>query len=76
MEMSDQTLAEFAVLALTGIVVSAAAIMVTTSLGSLTRYAHGCWRLSAPVVSRCSCGPLRLVLTMPMKPGFGAPCDW
>jgi multidrug efflux pump subunit AcrB len=46
MEMSDQTLAEFAVLAVTGIVVSAvAAIMVTDYRGSLTRYAHSCWRL-------------------------------
>jgi multidrug efflux pump subunit AcrB len=46
MEMSDQTLAEFAVLAVTGIVVSAvAAIMVTDYRGSLTRYAHSCWRV-------------------------------
>jgi hypothetical protein len=44
MEMSDQTLAEFAVLAVTGIVVSAVAtIMVTDYRGSLTRYAHSCW---------------------------------
>ncbi len=43
--MSDQTLVEFAVLAVTGIVVSAvAAIMVMDYRGSLTRYAHGCWR--------------------------------
>jgi hypothetical protein len=46
MEMSDQTLAEFAVLAVTGIVMSAAAaIMVAHYRGSLTRYAHSCWRL-------------------------------
>jgi hypothetical protein len=46
MEMSDQTLAEFAVLAVTGIVVSVvAAIMVTDFRGSLTRYARSCWRL-------------------------------
>ena len=45
MEMSDQTLGEFAVLAVTGIAVSAvAAIMVTDYRGSLTRYAHSCWR--------------------------------
>ena len=46
MEMSDETLAEFAVLAVTGTVVSAvAAIMATDYRGSLTRYAHSCWRL-------------------------------
>jgi hypothetical protein len=46
MEISDQTLAEFAVLAVTGIVMSAvAAIMVTDYRGSLTRYAHSCWRV-------------------------------
>jgi multidrug efflux pump subunit AcrB len=46
MEMSDQTLAEFAVLAVAGIVVSVvAAIMVTDYRGSLTRYAHSCWRI-------------------------------
>ena len=46
MEMSDETLAEFAVLAVTGTVVSAvAAIMVTDYWGSLTRYAHSCCRL-------------------------------
>jgi hypothetical protein len=45
MEMSDQTLVEFAVLAVTGIVVSAvAAIIVMDYRGSLTRYAHSCWR--------------------------------
>ena len=45
MEMSDQTLVEFAILAVTGIVLSAvAAIMVTDYRGSLTRCAHSCWR--------------------------------
>ena len=45
MKMSDQTLAEFAVLTVAGIVVSAVAgIMVTDYRGSLTRYAHRCWR--------------------------------
>ncbi|HEY2577668.1 MAG TPA: hypothetical protein VGI74_15280 [Streptosporangiaceae bacterium] len=46
MEMSDQTLAEFAVLAVTGILVSAvAAIMVTDYRGSLARCARSCWRI-------------------------------
>jgi hypothetical protein len=45
MGTSDQALVEFAVLAVTGIVVSAvAASMVTDYRGSLTRYAHSCWR--------------------------------
>ena len=45
MEMSDQTLAEFAVLAVAGVVVSAvAAIMVMDYRGLLTRYARSCWR--------------------------------
>lgn len=46
MEISDQALAEFAVLAAAGIVVSAvAAIMLTDYRGSLTRYAHSCSRI-------------------------------
>ena len=45
MQLSDQTLVEFAVLTLTGIVVSAvAALLVTDYRGSLTSYAHRYWR--------------------------------
>jgi hypothetical protein len=45
MQLSDQTLAEFAVLTLTGIAVSVvAAILVTDYRGSLSSYARGCWR--------------------------------
>lgn len=45
MQLSDQTLGEFAVLMVTGILVSvAAAIMVTDYRGFLTSYAHSCWR--------------------------------
>jgi hypothetical protein len=46
MQQSDQALVEFAVLTLTGVVVSAvAALLVTDYRGSLTSYAHRCWRL-------------------------------
>jgi hypothetical protein len=45
MQLSDQTLAEFAVLTLTGLAVSAvAALLVTDCRGTLTGYAHRCWR--------------------------------
>lgn len=46
MQMSDQPLAQFAVLMVTGLVLAAvAAIMVTDYRGLLTRYAHSCWRI-------------------------------
>jgi hypothetical protein len=45
MQLSDQTLGEFAVLVVTGILLSvAAAIMVMDCRGFLTSYAHSCWR--------------------------------
>jgi hypothetical protein len=45
MQLPDQTLVEFAVLTVTGILVSAAAaIMVADYRGLLTSYAHRCWR--------------------------------
>jgi hypothetical protein len=45
MQLSDQTLGEFAVLMVTGVLVSvAAAIIVTDYRGFLTSYAHSCWR--------------------------------
>ena len=45
MQLSDQTLGEFAVLMVAGVLVSvAAAIMVTDYRGFLTSYAHSCWR--------------------------------
>jgi hypothetical protein len=45
MQLSDQTLVEFAVLTLTGIVVSAVgALLVTDYRGFLTSYAHKCSR--------------------------------
>lgn len=45
MQLSDQTLGEFAVLTLTGLaVLVAVAILVTDYRGSLTSYAHSCWR--------------------------------
>jgi hypothetical protein len=44
MQLSNQTLVEFAVLTLAGIVWSAlTASLVTDYRGSLTRYAHSCW---------------------------------
>jgi hypothetical protein len=44
-QMLDQSLAEFVVLTVAGIVVSAvSAILVTDYRGLLTSYAHGCWR--------------------------------
>jgi hypothetical protein len=45
MQPSGQTLAEFAVVTLTGLAVSVVAtILVTDYRGSLTSYAHSCWR--------------------------------
>ena len=45
MQLSDQTLIEFAVLALTGIVVSVvSAFILTDYRGQLTHYAHRCWQ--------------------------------
>ena len=45
MQSSGQPPAEFAVLTLTGLAVSmAAAILVMDYRGSLTSYAHACWR--------------------------------
>jgi hypothetical protein len=45
MQPSDQTLGEFAVLTLTGLaVLVVAAILVADYRGSLTGYAHSCWR--------------------------------
>ena len=45
MHLSDQTLGEFAVRTLTGLVVLVvAAILVTDYRGFLTSYARGCWR--------------------------------
>ena len=44
MRWSDQTLGEFAVLTLTGIIVSAlSGFLVTDYRGLLTRYTHRCW---------------------------------
>lgn len=46
MQLSDQPLSEFAILALTGIVWSATmALLVTDYRGALTRYTHRCWLL-------------------------------
>src|SRR5712691_11940186 len=45
MRLYDQTLVEFAILTLTGIIVSAVAtLLVTDYRGFLTRYAHSSWR--------------------------------
>jgi hypothetical protein len=45
-QWSDQTLGEFVVLTLTGIIVSAlSGLAVTDYRGLLTRYAHRCWLL-------------------------------
>lgn len=45
MHLSDQTLIEFAVLALGGIVLSlASALLLTDYRGHLTRYARKCWQ--------------------------------
>lgn len=45
MQASDQTLGEFAVLTLAGLaVLVVAAILVLDYRGSLTSYAHSCWR--------------------------------
>jgi hypothetical protein len=44
MKLSDQALAEFAVLTLSGIVWSVVtALLVTDYRGTLTNYAHRCW---------------------------------
>lgn len=63
MQLSDQPLSEFAILALTGIVWSATmALLVTDYRGALTRYTHRCWLLHQVAdndVLHCAARPAR-----------------